>query len=72
MRRWLVPIVLGAMALPAMALEYRSVAEPAILYNAPATTAGRQFIIARYTPVEVVVPIANWTGVLWRGSNPRP
>ncbi len=63
MLRRLAFVFLCALAGPALALEYRSVNEASILYNAPATKAGRQFIIARYTPVEVVVTVEGWTKV---------
>ena len=56
-------VFLCILAGPALALEYRSVGEPSILYNAPATKAARQFIIARYTPVEVVVTVEGWAKV---------
>lgn len=50
-------------ALPAHALEYRSLAEPAILYDAPSKQGKPLFVIARYTPVEVVVSVEGWTKV---------
>ena len=48
---------------PSWALEYRAMAEPSILYDAPATKAKKLFIIARQTPVEVVVSVGAWTKV---------
>lgn len=48
---------------PAWALDFRSVAEPAILYDAPATKANRLYVIARHTPVEVVVSLDAWCKV---------
>ena len=63
MPRRLIPLLLCLLATPAFALEYRSAAEPAILYNAPATKAARLFILARYTPVEVVVSVVGWVKV---------
>ena len=56
-------VFLSVLAGSALALEYRAVNEPSILYNAPATKAARLFIIARYTPVEVVVTVAGWAKV---------
>ncbi len=56
-------VFLSVLAGSALALEYRSVNEPSILYNAPATKAARLFIIARYTPVEVVVTVEGWAKV---------
>ncbi|BBP05597.1 hypothetical protein TPL01_18330 [Sulfuriferula plumbiphila] len=51
-------------ALPAQALDYRSVAAPAaILYDAPSTLAKRLFVIGRGYPVEVVVSVDNWLKV---------
>ncbi len=63
MLRRLALVFLCVLAGPALALEYRSVNETSILYNAPATKAGRQFIIARHTPVEVVVTVEGWAKV---------
>ena len=63
MLRRLAFVFLSVFAGSALALEYRSVNEPSILYNAPATKAARQFIIARYTPVEVVVTVEGWAKV---------
>jgi SH3-like domain-containing protein len=48
---------------PAMALEYRSVAAPAILYDAPSEQGKRLYVIARLTPVEVVVSLDKWVKV---------
>ncbi len=56
-------VLLSVLAGSALALEYRAVNEPSILYNAPATKAVRLFIIARYTPVEVVVTVEGWSKV---------
>jgi SH3-like domain-containing protein len=57
-------IALAAVALPAGALEYRSVAvEAAILYDAPSTQARRIAILSRYYPVEVVVTLDKWLKV---------
>lgn len=47
----------------AWALEFRSVAEPAILYDAPSKQAKPLYVIARYTPVEVVVSVEGWVKV---------
>lgn len=48
---------------PAFAVEYRSVAEPAILYDAPSQKGGRLFVIKRLTPVELVVNLDGWAKV---------
>lgn len=61
--RQCLPLVLCLSAGPALALEYRALAEPAILYDAPAGKAKRLFVIARYTPVEVVVSVEGWVKV---------
>lgn len=55
--------VLVAATGPSHALEYRSLAEPAILYDAPSKQAKPLYIIARYTPVEVVINLEGWVKV---------
>ncbi len=51
-------------ALPAQALDYRSVAAPvAILYDAPSALAKKLFVVGRGYPVEVVVSVDNWLKV---------
>jgi len=48
----------------ALALDFRTVgAAPAILYDAPSTKAGKQFIIPRGTPLEVVLTYGEWVKV---------
>lgn len=47
----------------ATALDYRSVAEATLLYDAPSAKAQPLFAIARGTPVEVVVPLDAWVKV---------
>lgn len=58
---WLAPVLF---ALPAQALDYRSV-EPAsaVFYDAPAANAKKLFVVSRFYPVEVVVSLADWTKV---------
>jgi SH3-like domain-containing protein len=57
-------LILGMMAaLPAAALDYRSVAEPALLYDAPSQQGRPLFAIARGTPVETVVVLDAWVKV---------
>lgn len=51
------------LAAPAMALDYRSVAEPATLYDTPSQKGVPLFVIARQTPVEVVVALEGWSKV---------
>ena len=43
----------------AWALEFGSVAEPAVLYDAPSQKAKPLFVIARQTPVEIVVSLKD-------------
>lgn len=43
--------------------DFRSLAEPAILYDAPSKQGKPLFIISRYTPVETVVSIDRWVKV---------
>ncbi len=62
MRR-LAALALFAFALPAAALDYRSIAEPAVLYDAPSQKAKPLFVIARSTPVEIVVSVEGWLKV---------
>jgi SH3-like domain-containing protein len=60
-------VVFGlALALPAAvvhAIEYRSVNEPAILFDSPSDKGKRLFIVAPGTPVEVVVTLDKWIKV---------
>ena len=53
------------MALPgaAWALEFRSLAEPAVMYDAPSKRASPLFVVARYTPVELIVTVEGWAKV---------
>jgi SH3-like domain-containing protein len=50
-------------ALPAQALDYRSVAQAAVMYDAPSSKASPLFVIAPLTPVEVVVTVQDWVKV---------
>jgi SH3-like domain-containing protein len=50
-------------AAPALALDYRSVAEAAALYDAPSQKAKPLHAIARGTPVEQVVAVEAWVKV---------
>lgn len=52
------------LAAPAWALEFRSVAEAgAVMFDAPSQKAKPIFIVARGTPVEVVVSLEGWIKV---------
>jgi len=46
--------------LPAAALDYLSLAEAAVMYDAPSQKSAPLFVIARHTPVEVVVALESW------------
>lgn len=58
-------VLVLALTLPGASwgLEFRSVADAAVLYDAPSRQAKRLFVIARHTPVEVVVTVEGWTKV---------
>ncbi|HQR04214.1 MAG: hypothetical protein JSR19_08430 [Proteobacteria bacterium] len=56
-------LLLALVALPAAALDFRSIAEPALLYDAPSAQAARRFIIARGTPLELVLANGAWSKV---------
>ena len=53
-------VVLVLATLPASALDYLSLAEAAVMYDAPSLKASPLFVIARQTPVEVVVALEGW------------
>lgn len=55
--------VLGLCSPLAWALEYKSVALPVVAYDAPSDKARPMFILARGTPVEVVVMLDRWVKV---------
>ena len=50
-------------ALPALAVEFRTVEVPTVLYDAPSQKGTRLFVIKRNTPVEVVVGLEGWIKV---------
>lgn len=50
-------------ALPVAAIDYKSVAEPSILYDVPSAKGKRLFVVRRLTPVEVVVAVEGWVKV---------
>jgi SH3-like domain-containing protein len=57
-------LILGLLAsLPAAALDYRSVAEPALLFDSPSQQGRPLYAIARGTPVEAVVVLDAWVKV---------
>jgi SH3-like domain-containing protein len=51
------------MATCAHAFDFVSVAEPAILYDAPSIKAKKLFVATRYLPLEQVVTLDNWVKV---------
>lgn len=59
--------VLTALACPlavqAAGVEYRSLSDVAVMYDAPSRQARQQFVIARQTPVEVVRSQTGWVKV---------
>ena len=56
--------VVLAMAIPAIAAEFRSTTEAAtVLYDAPSAKAKPMFVLGRDTPLEVIVPVEGWTKV---------
>jgi SH3-like domain-containing protein len=57
-------LMLGMMAaLPAAALEYLSIAEPALAYDAPSRQGTPLYAFARGTPVEAIVVLDAWIKV---------
>ncbi|NSL56779.1 SH3 domain-containing protein [Uliginosibacterium aquaticum] len=52
----------------APALEYKSLADNAILYDAGSTKAQPQFILLKGTPVEVIVTVDKWLKVREQGG----
>jgi len=50
-------------ALPVQALDYRSLSDAAILYDAPSQKSTPLFVIARQTPVEIVITLDPWVKV---------
>lgn len=52
----------GLLALPALAVEFRSIGErAAVLYDAPSLKADRIFVASRGHPFEVLVKLDQWT-----------
>lgn len=56
-------LALASLSGLAQAIEYRSVAEPAILYDTPSDKGNKLYIIGAGTPVEVVVSLDKWVKV---------
>ncbi len=58
----LVAVLVSSTSL-AQAIEYRSVGQPSIMYDAPSEKGKRLFIVAAGTPLEVVVTLDKWVKV---------
>lgn len=57
-------LILGiASASPVFALDFRSVVEPALLYDAPSLQGQPLYAMARNTPVEAIVSLDAWVKV---------
>jgi SH3-like domain-containing protein len=63
MRSALVATAALAFAAGAPAAEFGTIAEPAVLYDAPSTKAKPLFVLGRDTPVELIVPLEGWSKV---------
>lgn len=57
------PLLVLLLAGPALALDYRSVAEATALYDAPSQKAKPLYAIARGTPLELIVTVEGWVKV---------
>ncbi|EXI78058.1 MAG: SH3 domain protein [Candidatus Accumulibacter appositus] len=53
----------GLAVLPALAVEFRTVATATVLYDAPSPRGKKLFVIKRDTPVELVVLLEGWAKV---------
>lgn len=62
-RRLLPWLLACGLAAPAWAIDYLSVAEPGVLFDAPSTKAKALFVIQRDTPVEMVIATGPWVKV---------
>lgn len=56
-------LLLSALATPAFALEYRSTARAALLYDAPSTAGTRVAVAGAELPLEIVVDTDAWAKV---------
>jgi len=65
----LAALLLAGAALPAAAAEYRTVAEPAIFYDAPTLRGKKLYVAPKGMPVEVVVSIEGWMKVRDRAGD---
>jgi SH3-like domain-containing protein len=63
LQRFFFAAMLAGAAFSAHALDFRSIAAPAILYDSPSTKGKPLHIINAGTPVESVVPMEGWVKV---------
>lgn len=56
-------LVVANLALALPGLDYRSAGDNAILYDAPSLKGAKHFVIARGTPVEVILTQESWAKV---------
>jgi SH3-like domain-containing protein len=63
MKRLVFLLMAVGFSLPAAAIEFRTVEEAALLYDAPSQKGVKLFVIKRNTPVEVVVSLEGWIKV---------
>ena len=61
-RGWVL-VVCGMLALPAFAVDYKSVTQHTVLFDGPSDKSSKVAIIARGTPVELVVVLDRWAKV---------
>jgi SH3-like domain-containing protein len=63
MKRLLPLLLIAGVAFPALAVDFRTVENATVLYDAPSQKGTKLFVIKRYTPVEVVVGLEGWAKV---------
>ncbi|WP_291991276.1 SH3 domain-containing protein [Candidatus Accumulibacter sp. ACC007] len=63
MKRWLSVLLAAGSAVPALAVEFRTVDTATVLYDAPSQRGNKLFVIKRDTPVELVVHLEGWAKV---------
>ncbi len=63
MKHLLALLLLAGIVAPGLAVEYRSVDSPTVLYDAPSQKGSKLFVIRRGTPVEMVVVLEGWVKV---------
>lgn len=61
--RFVIGLIAALLTTSVAALDFRSVGETAILYDAPSQKAKPLFVIAAGTPVEVIVSLDVWSKV---------